>query len=442
MSLEAKKLETHAEWMENKETAVVLYETGKLDEAQQIADVCLQQAKDAADKELELLVLPVIGNIQEARGRFGSAVELHLRVRELALELEDVQGLAMACNNLGSLYGRMGHNAKAGELLSQFLSIALELGISQWIIGAYMNLATLSRKLKQNERAFQMYEKCLEMASKAGDPKLTVMVQHNMGVVLSLMGRYEEALANFSKRLELTPNDIQGIGRMYNDMGFAYSEMKNYPAAIEVYEKKRAISAQLGDHSGMETALHNLGRTHFSDGSLEQAKEDFVAAITFSGRVQESVRSDLERVSLFEDEQKSYKWLQRTLLALHRTADAFAVSEHGKGRSLVRSVEESHGGRAAEASDVGESADDYLKQRLAEVTARVHEEGVAVLEYSLLPGLADDPGDSLVIWLCCAEVSAANMAEVKALLTRVRASMQVLGRDAQAVASEPARDDA
>jgi CHAT domain-containing protein len=106
--------------------------------------------------------------------------------------------------------------------------------------------------------------------------------------------------------------------------------------SIDFHQQSLAITKQIGDKAGEGLALNNFGVTLFKSGQLAEAEKVLKQGIEVwkSQRSRLGNRDDF-KISIFEGQAKTYRTLQKVLIAQNQTDAALEVAESGRARAFV-----------------------------------------------------------------------------------------------------------
>jgi CHAT domain-containing protein len=103
---------------------------------------------------------------------------------------------------------------------------------------------------------------------------------------------------------------------------------------MEYYHQCLIIAQEISDRYVEGTSLNNLGAALLKTGCLSEAESQLRAGV----KILESLRVGLEdthKVSIFEEQGRTYHRLQEVLVARNKTKDALEIAERGRNRALV-----------------------------------------------------------------------------------------------------------
>ncbi len=93
------------------------------------------------------------------------------------------------------------------------------------------------------------------------------------GIVHLYKGKYVKASNTFTDALSLYRhiNNKEGIASCYGNIGYAYSELNNYPLAIEYYLKALKLSKEISKPDMIATQYNNMGEIYRIIGRYDEA---------------------------------------------------------------------------------------------------------------------------------------------------------------------------
>ncbi|MFW9259595.1 CHAT domain-containing protein [Nostoc sp. CALU 546] len=120
-------------------------------------------------------------------------------------------------------------------------------------------------------------------------------------------------------------------------MGLVYERQGQYNKAFEAYQQALIISKRIGDKLGIAITLNNIGTAYLTQNKYYQAEANLFASI----ENWETLRNGLvdnDKISIFEQQEYSYRFLQQALTAQNKTDQALEISERGRARAFVELI--------------------------------------------------------------------------------------------------------
>ncbi|MCY7391262.1 MAG: tetratricopeptide repeat protein, partial [Leptolyngbyaceae cyanobacterium CAN_BIN12] len=160
----------------------------------------------------------------------------------------------------------------------------------------------------------------------------------NLGIAYYSLGNYGKAIKSHEQSLAIAREikDRRGEGQSLGNLGNAYYSLGNYDKAIESQEQRLAIAREIKDRQGEGQSLNNLGNALFKSGNLTGAAKTLMDGITTWELLRQTgAGNDANKVSIFEEQARTYRSLQRVLIAQNKPNAALEIAERGRGRAFV-----------------------------------------------------------------------------------------------------------
>ncbi|MCP3915764.1 MAG: tetratricopeptide repeat protein [bacterium] len=190
----------------------------------------------------------IVAMVLTTQSHIAGAVEEVLTAHRLSAKSGDRQGEAIALNNLGLLYARLG----------------------------------------QYERALRYRLECAQIHEQIGDRYRFAIALNNIGEMHRALGRPEQALGFNEKALELLEKiepdgfPIAGTYRSLGEMRCADGELD---AALELFSKALEVNESSGDESGVAGSCIAIGNLHHQRGEPEVAERYLRKALECAARI-------------------------------------------------------------------------------------------------------------------------------------------------------------
>jgi CHAT domain-containing protein/tetratricopeptide (TPR) repeat protein len=295
-------------------------------------------ARKLKDRYWEGQALGNLGNAYLALGEYIKAIDYQQESLTIRRKIKDRHGEGQALGNLGNAYLVLGEYIKAIECYKQCWVIAREfqdrLGEEQ----ALGNLGNAYLPLKEYAKAINCYERSLAIAYEIGDCLGQEQALGNLGSVYLALEECTKAIEYHKRSLAIARQigDPQGEGRSLGNLGNVYLSQGDCTLAINYYQKTLEIAREIQDSLGEAQSLNNLGYTFWQSGNFMNAEKTLLAGI----EVWESIRArlgsnDAYKVSIFEEQSRTYNHLQKVLILQNKIAPALEVAERGRARAFV-----------------------------------------------------------------------------------------------------------
>jgi CHAT domain-containing protein/tetratricopeptide (TPR) repeat protein len=316
----------------------VYLDTGQPEKALEFHQKALTICQAIGDKSGEAATLNSIGNVYQDTGRPGKALEFLQRALTIRQAIGDKRGEAATLNSIGIVYLGTGQYQKALEFYQKALTIKQAIGDKGGEANTLANIGVVYWNTGQLQKALEFYQKALTIYQAIGDKGGEAATLNNIGIVYGTTGQYQKALDYFQRALPLdraVGNKMDEANRL-TDIGNVYRYTGQYPKALEFYQKALTIRQAIGDNDGEAITLYSIGIVYERQGRLALAEQNLEQAV----QLEETVRADIGALS----EAKTaylvshidvYHRLVHLLLREHKTAQAFALAQKTKARSLL-----------------------------------------------------------------------------------------------------------
>jgi CHAT domain-containing protein len=295
-------------------------------------------AREIKDREGEGQSLGNLGNAYYGLGDYSKAIDYHSSSLAIAREIKYRLVEGQSLGSLGNAYYALGDYNKAIDYHSKRLVIAREIKDRKGEENALGDLGNAYYGLGDYSKAIDYYSSSLVIAREIKYRLGEGQSLGNLGLAYSGLGDYSKAIDYLLKTLAIAREikDRKGEGQSLNNLGNAYSGMGDYNKAIDYYFSSLAIAREIKDRLEEGTALNNLGLAYRESGNLKEAEKPLRTGI----EVWESLRrqlgkNDSYKVSIFEEQARTYRTLQEVLIAQNKTEEALEISERGRSRAFV-----------------------------------------------------------------------------------------------------------
>jgi tetratricopeptide (TPR) repeat protein len=255
-------------------------------------------AQTQADRKAEADRLFQQGIEQYQTSQFEAALQSWQQALIIYREIKNRQGEGAALGNLGIAYYSLGDYTRAIDYSQQHLAIAQEIKDRQSEGKALGNLGIAYRSLGDFPRAIEYQQQWLAIAREI--------------------------------------KDRQSEGAALGNLGIAYLDLGDFPRAINYSQQLLAIAREIKDRQSEGTALNNLGLALYQSGNLAAAEKTLIDGIEVLESLREILGSDdANKVSIFEQQARTYRTLQQVLIAQNKTNAALEIAERGRARAFV-----------------------------------------------------------------------------------------------------------
>jgi CHAT domain-containing protein/tetratricopeptide (TPR) repeat protein len=292
----------------------------------------------------EAAILNNIAALYFSLGEYPKALNFSQQASEIYKKLSSQELPGVNTKAMDLLYDVLGKSSLNPTFLSKGLAVRAGVGNilnPEGIVRAgealnLNNIGQIYRNQGQDEKALTLYQQALAIYKEIGNRLGQGITLNNIGQVYDNLRQYEQALNFHQQALAIykEEGDKAGIGVALSNIGQVYEQQNKLSQALNLYQQALAIHREIGDKSGEGIALRNIGYILLKTGKITEAITTLQEAI----KVMESLRpglSDANKVSIFEAQSLSYRFLQKALISQNKINEALETSERGRARAFV-----------------------------------------------------------------------------------------------------------
>ncbi|HYM06492.1 MAG TPA: protein kinase [Terriglobales bacterium] len=233
----------------------------------------LQLPGAAARNQKRLRALFAAGVLAADQGDYESAQSLAEESLEIARELKDNSGVAVALNALAVYARERGRVAAASALFEESLSLCRELGDRMAAARALSNLASVVRLQGDYARARSLYQECAASFTELGDRTGVAWSLDYQGDLARELGETETARSLYEQSLSLfrmlgdswgiagTLADLGNLALERNDLSGARTQFGESLQNYQALESRRGIARLLECFARAAAAEHQPERS-------------------------------------------------------------------------------------------------------------------------------------------------------------------------------------
>ncbi|MEP0755013.1 CHAT domain-containing protein [Trichocoleus sp. Lan] len=360
-------------------------------------------AQKIKHRQGEGAALGTLGLAYDSLGDFPRAIEYQQQSLAIAREIKDHQGEGVALGNLGGAYRNLGDFPRAIEYQQQSLAIARKIKDRQGEGTALGNLGGTYYSLGDYAKAINYSQQHLAIAQK-------IKHRQGEGAALGTLGLAYDSLGDFPRAIEYQQQqlaiareikDRQGEGAALGNLGVAYRFLGDFPRAIEYAQQRLAIAREIKHRQGEGQALNNLGLALYKSGNLAAAETTLIDSIKVWESLRERVGSDdANKVSIFEEQARTYRTLQQVLIAQNKTNAALEIAERGRARAFVELLS-----RRLSPNSLETLPAKYLQPTISQIQQIAKTQNATLVQYSIIydefkvQGKQQTKQSELYIWI-------------------------------------------
>lgn len=175
---------------------------GDIASAMAVFDKALLVAREAANPQVESIILGNKAGILERDDKLDDALKCQLEGLAIARRIDDKHGVATALLSLGNIYQRRGEIELALESLRESASEFRAIGQRQSEGGALVNIALIEGRSGRIQEALKGFIGALDSFVACGDKSGAAYALLNIGALFAELGEMDEALVRLRQALE------------------------------------------------------------------------------------------------------------------------------------------------------------------------------------------------------------------------------------------------
>jgi len=293
------------------------------------------------------LVLNNLGVVFESQGKYSDALEVYFQ----SLSFSDAAGepyrQIFIYSNIGVVYKEMGRFDKAREYYERALELSMEYGNKYTHASVLNNMGLLpaektNKIVEQSEiSSIDYFKEVLEMRQEVGDREGEAITLINLGIEYHRQGDFSEALLCFEKALDIFSEIENSSGEMtaLGNIADVRNSQGETLKAIEIYNLSIDDAKRIGDRDAEAYYLQEIGTIFQARGEKENSLEYYEQAMDAYELLRVTTRNDLSRITLGAMSHKLYDNAIDLYLRQNQPQLAFIVSERGRARSFLDSLD-------------------------------------------------------------------------------------------------------
>ena len=262
-----------------------------------------RQSREQNDVMGEMLALKHQGLLLSNQVHFAKSVEVISQWLNIAINAADTLGMADACNNLATVYRRIGDYGRASKFYYDVLKMCDDYSgegydhMSKMRSAALNGIAKIEMMLYRYSAADSVLHEAMKVDSLMGRNKGLAMNCSDLGLLKSEMGERDSAWYYSNKSLEYNKSagNQRGIALNHLHFGEIYEHENNYSHALEEYKQAYADLRGMSDNwfwlqSGLGLARTTLKLGDYS-ASLRYLEEVETEAKRIGSRIHQAEAS-------------------------------------------------------------------------------------------------------------------------------------------------------
>lgn len=323
----------------------------------------LDLSRRLGDREQEATTLHNLGRYWLRLGETEKALASYEQALPAWRSLGKRYDEALTILQLGYLYQSVGEAAKALDILPKALAIFESLGADRDAASTLNALGNAQAKAGDLESALASFDRALAIRRRLGDRRGEGETLNDVGWCQILQGRPGKARASFGQAVAAYSEvrDEPGEAMALSNQGWADEELGRARPALDAFERALPVLRSGGLREREAMALLGIARARRRLGDLPASRKAAEEALSRIESLRGKPASLGMRASFLAARQPYYELYSDLLVQLGEEAQALAVNEEARARSLLEMLAES-----------GALADPKLRAREAELGERIN----------------------------------------------------------------------
>lgn len=213
------------------------------------------------------------GVLAATQGDQALSLSLHRESLEIARELGDQWGQAVALNALAVNAQDQGDNEQARVFIEETIALWKALDDRKALARSLSNLANVERAQGNYERAHSLYEECRSTFRELGDQNGVAWSLNHQGDAARAQGDPETARSFYEKSLAAfrEMGERWGVATCLADMGNLARDQHEFASAHRLYEESIRLFQELGHKRGIARILEAFAGAAVAQSQPERA---------------------------------------------------------------------------------------------------------------------------------------------------------------------------
>ncbi|WOD41345.1 tetratricopeptide repeat protein [Nodosilinea sp. E11] len=240
----------------------------------------LQQAlhsyRNLGDTVRQAKVLLTLANLYYRVADYLWAADYGRQCLRVARELGDEALVQQTLGHLGNSYRHLGNLQRALEYMGQSLAMAKKIGDRPGEMRSLNNLAMVYRAKGLTRQAATLYEASLMLATLLGDRDTHLQILQNLGNTYLTLREYPQAIDCYERFMSISDNGAGAIDnrttrRILTQLTLASIALGDHNRAIVHLQHHLSIACALGDTRGAASLIDDIKRCYRALGEARVA---------------------------------------------------------------------------------------------------------------------------------------------------------------------------
>ncbi len=310
-------------------------------EAYQKSTVYNQKSKNA---DYESMIYNGLGTVYKRTGEYARAEEYLLKALDLSIQNKDAWNQAGILNNLADLFSLLNNYDKSNHYINLALSIAGSQNDDYLKADIKLSVGKLLKKQKKYNQARIHLKNALDAIShdntKNYKPKrLESEILLNIADIYTLTKNFPSAIQSYEKSITLFKQTgvLGNIILAETRIADVFRKLKNYSKAMELLEKNIDLAKKINDPVPLAYVHYHKGITYYDQDNFKSAEKAFRIAIeTVEKTRKKNISNEKILIDYFATSQDFYEKLILCLYEQGKYEQAYYYTELSEQYSTVK----------------------------------------------------------------------------------------------------------
>jgi signal transduction histidine kinase len=238
----------------------------------------------AAKEDTNAVLLYINVGQQYENNEPDKAKYYYILARDLSQKINYPRGVIKYIVNYTFVLNMQGLYDSSLILNTQSVQLAREIKDSVYLAKALFNTGSVYRAKGEYENAVSCYEEGKKIFSKFGNANIEAQTDDILQLLYTDLKMYKKAIDYGEKAVAGLQriNDQPSLGMALNNLGVAYTCLKNFDKATLLFKKALDIAYLIGDKNMEQNQYLNLGNIFLEQGEYEKMKPYMDKALLLS----------------------------------------------------------------------------------------------------------------------------------------------------------------
>jgi tetratricopeptide (TPR) repeat protein len=295
------------------------------------------EAISALSSKHHVAVLTEASAKARQQGNMAEALQAYLLAMQHATRSKDLELVALAARNLGSIFFYQGEFERAREVLAGVLATIPANHASRAVVLLLAALGNVQSALHRPDDAMDVFRRAVSMADDHGWPDEADKARYGLSQLCIDRRDYEAALPLLRESLAFRSKAGQPIehGNVLNQLGFVTYQLHRYEESLDFH--RQALRIRKGsDVRGAAESAHSLAMLFDRLGDRRRALAFAVRAVRWYETIRHSISTGSEsRESFFETVARDYDTAAQLACSMGHGSIAWYVLQRLQNRTLI-----------------------------------------------------------------------------------------------------------